>query len=151
MTHALLSCGADAGVKNAEGDTPRDVIPRDKPELYQLFEKPWKVPKRQIVANVPTEKPVLSENRRRACDKASVYVRYYWTGHDVSWATSMPVSKLIYRGSGLDNTFQHFRDSMRPSDNMVMALPQDDETWKWIHFSANNVSDLAVPYQARPL
>ncbi|KAI3331691.1 hypothetical protein HD806DRAFT_478063 [Xylariaceae sp. AK1471] len=140
MVSTLLSYGADSGVRNAEGKTPPNAIPQGHEELRKLFARPWGISERKSSAKIPRERPVCPERNRKVCDDASVYVRYYWRGHGESWATSTSVSKLVYDETALQEIFQKFKGIMEMRVTTEQVTPNEGETWKWIHFSANNMT-----------
>ncbi|KAI0097622.1 hypothetical protein GGR51DRAFT_566344 [Nemania sp. FL0031] len=163
MASSLLSYGADAGVRNADGKTPPNVIPeiyedleeledRDGvetleekaervEELRQLFKKPWGISERKSRAIVPGERPVCPERNKTACDNASVYVRHYWRGRTESWATSTSVSDLVYKETTLQDISEQFKTIIETRLPMTGEVGlTEEETWKWIHFSANNMT-----------
>ncbi|KAJ8127429.1 hypothetical protein O1611_g6207 [Lasiodiplodia mahajangana] len=158
MANLLLSHGADSGVRNADGKTPPDVIPKDYganavpreyewkapfnelEELRQLFKRPWGISERKTMAQIPGEQPVCPEHNRKVCSEASVYVRHYWRGSGQSWATSTSVKDLVYNERTLRDMSDQFNTIITQTRMPTIgefSLPEG-ETWKWIHFSANN-------------
>ncbi|KAI1153058.1 hypothetical protein F4825DRAFT_283176 [Nemania diffusa] len=141
MVSLLLSFGADAGVRNTDGKTPPNIIPEGHEEIRQLFKRPWGISERKTIANIPGERPVCPERNRKACDDASVYVRSYWRGRAESWATSTSVSNLVYDETGLREISEQFKtiiETRLPTTGEVGLA--EGETWRWIHFSANNMT-----------
>ncbi|RYP66576.1 hypothetical protein DL771_007729 [Monosporascus sp. 5C6A] len=138
MAEILLHNGADAGVRNAKGKTPLDLITGS--ELRDLFAQPWGISEKRTVPRIPREQPRCPEDKRKACREASVYVRCYWRGRGVSWATSTSVNELVYKQDTLHKISEQSKKNMRMPTTAAAPAPEDGEIWKWIHFPANNMT-----------
>ena len=137
----LLSYGADTDVKNVEGQKPQDVIPRKLTSITQQFAQPRPIAKRKYIPKIPRAPPVCLKDKVETCEDFTVYVRYYWRGRGVSWATSTSVSQLVYKGeSELKDIETDFKKHCLEPNSGEGERLDDMDVWRWIHFPANNAS-----------
>ncbi|KAJ9144718.1 hypothetical protein NKR23_g5813 [Pleurostoma richardsiae] len=95
------------------------------------------------ITKIPRDPPVYLNDKVKTCEDFKVYVRYYWRGRGVSWATSTSIHQLVYRAEGelkdIEDEFKKYLDSLDDSSEKKETL-DDKDVWRWIHFPANNMT-----------